>query len=160
MRKLAKIALTAAMPVALFATTMAPANATDAAGAGLVQGAGGISPGLGVVPQPQDFSFGGSVTGPVVNGTTPSLSASCAASGHDIDGSVAEGLGTVSANCAGATLPIGVFVRIGGAVVAAFADTAGGAAAGLFAFTPDQVPVPPTTVTSYQLVGVGAAVHA
>jgi hypothetical protein len=158
MRKLTRLSLlAAALPLALIASTPSPASAAIV-GAGLVQGSGTISPGLGVVPTAQNFSFGGSVTGAIVNGTTPSLSAPCSASGHDLAGSVAEGAGTVNASCAGALLPIGVFVRVGAVVVAAFADVAGGAGGGVFAFQPDQLP--PATVTSYHLVGVGAAAHA
>ena len=74
--------MAAALPLALIASTPSPASAATV-GAGLVQGSGSISPGLGAVPTAQNFSFGGSVTGAIVNGTTPSLSARPAAFSPD-----------------------------------------------------------------------------
>ena len=148
----------AAAPLALVAVT-SPSASAAVAGAGLVQGAGDIQPGLTAVPQDQHFSFNGTVTGAIVNGGV-STSAPCGATGHDLAGSVEEGAGTVQTlpDCAGAILPTGVFVRVGAVVVAAFADASGGAGAGVFAFQADQLP--PATVNTYHLVGVGAAVHA
>lgn len=143
------IALAAALPVALLGGGQAGAAT---AVAGEVTGAGTIAPGLTAVPTAQTFSFAGTIAAGVGAGTA------IAAHGADLAGSVAEGAGTVTitapATCAG------VFVRVGAVVVAATAGTKPCAAAGVFAFIPDQIGAPApagtTTVTSYRLIGAGA----
>jgi hypothetical protein len=151
-RSIAIVVAIAAPAIASVAPSASAANA-DAA---VIQGAGTISPGLGVAPVPQSVNFGGTATIVGTHGVAATFS--CAFSGSDLDGSLAEGAGIVGGGCGPINLSLCVFVRVGGAVavVCAGAGTPKQGAAGLFAFTPDQTP--PATVTSYHLAG--AALYA
>jgi hypothetical protein len=144
-----------AAPIAMVAATTAPANAATAA-ALVVQGNGGISPGLGAVPAQQGFSFDGlaDVAG-LLCGTTyaPGLNVPVHADGTDLAGSVAEGAGTLNVT-ADACTGSGVFVRVGAVVVVALALPVATAATGVCAFKPDQLTPP---VTSY-FVACGSAI--
>ena len=116
--------------------SIAPSAQAANADVAVIRGAGTISPGLTATPQPQSVSFGG----------------------NDLDGSYAEGAGTVSGSCGPISLSLCVFVRVGGAVPVACVGTGTPkqGAAGVFGFVPNQTP--PSTVTSYTLAG--AALYA
>lgn len=127
-----------------------PAQAATA-GAAAVIGGGGISPALAPadLPQQRAFSFAGNATTlGVINGSAEVAgSHACSFSGTDLAGTIAEGAGFVNGGC-GAGLDysasLGVFVRVGGAVVVAFVDASAppvNAAAGVCAFVPTAVPV-------------------
>jgi hypothetical protein len=151
----AVLATALVVPFTLIAST-SPASAADAAGAAIL-GSGTISPGLGAVPVPQSFSFTGTATGAgLVAGSvvTPLTPLHCSFAGTDLAGSAAEGAGFVNGACGAINLNapvIGAFVRVGGAVVVAFAGTSPAkAAAGVFAFVPGDV----NPTTKYTLAGV------
>jgi len=151
MKKLVRsIAIVVAIAAPALATAMPQAEAANA-DAAVIQGSGTIAPGLAAKPVAQSINFGGTAT--VVGTHGIAASYSCAFSGSDLAGSLAEGAGTVGGGCGPINLSLCAFVRVGGAVAVACAGTGTPkqGAAGLFAFTPDQTP--PAVVTSYHLAG-------
>jgi len=104
-----------AMPLTLIAASPALAAGQDV---GTISGDDGvISPGLGVVPEAQNFSFGGTAT---VVGTDGVLATyPCGFTGHDIAGSAAAGVGDFSGGCGPIQFTSCNFVRAAVAVVAA-----------------------------------------
>jgi hypothetical protein len=152
MRTSLKAALVVALlPIAVLSRP-SPANAVDPDFVGgAVTGAGLISPGLTLLPAPQDFSFSGTAT-LGLHGSAIS------ANGTDLAGSILEGVGFINLTAPFACS--GVFVRVAAVVVVIPTPLCGGG--GVFAFVPNQVGLPPeaggtTVVTSYTLIGVGAA---
>lgn len=136
--------------------SIAPSAQAANADAAVIRGAGTISPGLTATPQPQSVSFGGTA---IVAGThSTGGTFACSFGGNDLDGSYAEGAGTVSGSCGPISLSLCVFVRVGGVVPVACVGTGTPkqGAAGVFGFVPNQTP--PSTVTSYTLAG--AALYA
>lgn len=140
--------------LAVLATTV-PAAAVSAA-AGVSQGSGTLSPGLGVLPSPQVIQYSGTLTGAGAVAAAPVIiSDSCSFSGTSgpLGGTVAADLGTVSGSCTGsvsitATL---TFARIGVVVALEGNGSIGPDAAivgGPCAFAATQAP----PITSYSLV--------
>lgn len=146
------------IPAALVATTPSPASAAIGPSAlvGTLTGAGNITPGLDIVPTAQTFSFSGtaavsgSLHGSPFVGQSQYLTVT--ASGLDLLGSDAEGMGTIVVDVASYDTLYGVFVRVGGvAHVSVFANNPGPSvteANGDFVFIPGQFPT-----TSYTVVG-------
>lgn len=146
----------AALSMPLIFTFTTPAVAAVAGGA-VIQGSGGISPGLDIVPVEQSISFGGTATVVGVNGTSPEVATTygCSFSGTDLAGWVGSGVGTVSGACGPLAFDLCAFVREAAHVDVVCANTSSGAGAAYAkcVFRPHQV----LPVTSYDLTCIAAA---
>jgi len=133
---------------------IAPSAQAANADVAVITGAGTISPGLTAVPTPQSVSFNGNALTVGTNGVAANYG--CSFNGNDLDGSYAEGAGLVSGSCGPISLPLCVFIRVGGVVPVVCAGTGSPlkAAGGVFAFVPNQTP--PSAITSYTLAGAAA----
>jgi hypothetical protein len=161
MKKLVRsVAIAAAIVAPAIALAAPAAQAANADGA-VITGAGQILPGLTATPRQQAVNFNGTAT---VAGTHGVLTTyGCAFAGTDLEGSYAEGAGTVAGTCGPIGLNLCVFVRVAAVVPVVCADTSGPDkfAGGAFVFVPDQTPSagnPTPPVTSYTLAG--AAIYA
>jgi len=110
----------------------APVSA-QAAAAGILQGSGTISPGLGATPAPQTYTLSGSLTGAgAAGGSAVVVNDSCSYSGSSsgLGDNVAFGLGTMSGSCTGslAITDTMTVVRVGAIALEAGPDSTGGVA--------------------------------
>jgi len=132
-----------------------PAAAASAA-AGVSDGSGTLSPGLGVLPSPQVINYSGSLTGAGAVSAAPAIiNDNCTFSGTSgfLGGTLAADLGTVSGSCTGsvsiaATL---TFARVGTVLGLEGNGTLGPdavIAGGPCAFATTQAP----PITNYSLV--------
>jgi len=140
----------AALSMPLIFTITTPAVAA-AGGAAVIQGSGGISPGLDIIPAEQSISFGGTATVVGIDGTTPVVGGTygCSFGGTDLLGWIGSGQGFVAGACGPLSFDTCVFVREAAHVDVACAGTTGAAAAKCV-FRPHQV----LPVTSYDLTCV------
>jgi len=145
----------AALSMPLIFTITTPAVAAPEANAGVVaviQGSGGIGPGLEIIPDEQSISFGGTATVvAAVESNTPKVLASygCGFGGTDLAGWIGSGVGFVSGSCGPLSFETCVFVREAAHVDVVCANTSSGVG-GAYAkcvFRPHQV----LPVTSYDL---------
>ena len=134
----------------IFLGSAAPASAANA-DALILDGGGGIFPGLGAAPTAQAFFIAGGIR---VTGTN-SGTYTCALAGSGFADSWVEGVGAFAGNCGPIALSC-VYVRVAVAMPVACVETGlvSRVAGGLFSFNPQQLP--PSTITSFVTSGVAA----
>ena len=153
LRHLTYAATALVAPLLLTVTTPGTAGAAIAHGA-VIQGSGGISPPLDLLPTEHSISFGGTATVVGIDGTTPVVGGTYGCSfGGTVTGNLSGAVGTFSGACGPLSFELCVLVLTTPSVRIACSRTSGGSGGGYFecVFRPHQV----LPVDSYDLTCTG-----
>lgn len=153
LRHLTYAATTLGAPLLLTVTTPAVVSAA-AAHSAVIQGSGGISPGLDLNVWERSISFGGTATVVGINGTAPDVARAywCSFNGS-FTGNLSGGAGTFSGACGPVSFDLCVFVYTTPSLRISCANNSNGTGGGWFecVLRPHQV----LPVTSFDLTCKG-----